>query len=241
MKKSSAGSATPTGTELKTTGDHGTAPPEWFTITDLDQLKVISNKLRARILAQFAEREQTAKQVAQRLGESPTKLYRHVDALAEHGLIVQTRQEQKRGTVQKFYRAVARRFRVDDACFAQADVPEGSQVGLVLELLNEMSSELTDLSANFQGEYVSAMSALAKLPKSKLEEAGQEIFDAIDAILQKHKASDRQKRSAEEYRISVVIQPTATASRKAKARTKALKKSTPEQKSTGTKSQSKKR
>ncbi len=183
--------------------------PEWFTIANPEQLKLLTNDLRMRILGQFAEGELTAKQVAQRLGESPTKLYRHVDALAEHGLIVPTREEQKRGTVQKFYRAVARRFRVDDTCFGQDVGPTDSRLGAIVQLLNTMGGDLAQLSHNFQDEYVAAFAALSVLPKADMEAIGQQIFDAVTKILNQHEQPKKKRKpTGAEYRVAIVIQPT---------------------------------
>src|SRR5262245_9951536 len=89
---------------------------EAYTLKNLDQIKVLADPLRIRILEAFCQ-ERTTKQVAELLGEKPTKLYHHVDALEKVGLIALSRTRQNRGTVEKYYLAVARTFRADSRAF----------------------------------------------------------------------------------------------------------------------------
>jgi len=106
----------------KNGGGAETDPAEVFTLTDLEQVKVLADPLRLRILESFCIDEQTTKQVAESLGEKPTRLYHHVEALERVGLIRLTRTRQNRGTIEKYFKAVARRFRADPGLFrAEAD------------------------------------------------------------------------------------------------------------------------
>jgi DNA-binding transcriptional ArsR family regulator len=82
---------------------------ELRTIDDLEQVRALADPLRMRILGALCE-ERTTKQVAELLHEKPTRLYHHVDALARAGLVQLTRTQPKRGTVEKYYRSVARTF-----------------------------------------------------------------------------------------------------------------------------------
>lgn len=88
-----------------------------FTLTELEQVRVLADPLRVRILEVFCEEEHTTKQVADRLGEKPTKLYHHVEALEKIGLIRQTRTRRNRGTLERYYLAIARGFQADPRVF----------------------------------------------------------------------------------------------------------------------------
>ena len=72
--------------------------------------------LASHIMEQLME-PRTAKQVAVALEENPTKLYHHFNALKEAGLIKLLEVRPNRGTWEKYYQAVARRFVVDDQLF----------------------------------------------------------------------------------------------------------------------------
>jgi DNA-binding transcriptional ArsR family regulator len=87
-----------------------------YTLTHLDQVKALADPLRLRLLAAFGQ-ERTTKQVADLMGERPTRLYHHVEALEKVGLIQQTRTRPNRGTMEKYFLAVARSFEPDEALF----------------------------------------------------------------------------------------------------------------------------
>ena len=98
-----------------------------LTLSDVHQVKVLADPLRIRILEELCTAERTTKQVAERLGEKPTKLYHHVEALERVGLIRLTRTRQNRGTMEKYYLAVARRFKADSRIFSAADAGSGPE------------------------------------------------------------------------------------------------------------------
>lgn len=87
-------------------------------IKDLYQISLLVDPLKLRLLQSLAEHPKTTSQVAREIGANVTKLYRHIDALHAAGLIVITGEKQKRGTVERTFRAVANRFEADPALFA---------------------------------------------------------------------------------------------------------------------------
>ena len=97
---------------------------ELHTITDLRQVKVLADPLRLRILELLCQDARTTKQVAQILGEKPTKLYHHVEALEKVGLIELRRTRQNRGTLEKYYLAIARGFLADSGLFSATDTTD---------------------------------------------------------------------------------------------------------------------
>ena len=58
---------------------------EPFVVGTVEQVKALTHPLRQRMLERFAERPRTTKQVADLLGEKPTRLYHHVAALERAG------------------------------------------------------------------------------------------------------------------------------------------------------------
>ena len=110
-----------------------------YTLENLDQVRILADPLRIRILEGFCE-ERTTKQVADLLGEKATKLYHHVDALERVGLIALSRTRPNRGTVEKYYLAVARTFRADSRVF-QPKAKGGSEKSVVLR---QMMSTIFD-------------------------------------------------------------------------------------------------
>jgi len=93
-------------------------------MASFEQVKVVAEPLRVSILEALCLEARTTKQVAEILGEKPTRLYHHGDLLAEAGLIRLVDTRQVRGTVEKYYQAVGRAFRADPRIFRQADASD---------------------------------------------------------------------------------------------------------------------
>jgi hypothetical protein len=124
-------------------------PPlgESYVLSDLEQIKVLADPLRVKLLESFCS-EKTTKQVAEMLGEKSTKLYHHVEALERVGLIRLTRTRQNRGTLEKYYLTVARSFRVDPSLLPTAgqQTAEGDALLTMLSnMLDTVSDELRQL------------------------------------------------------------------------------------------------
>lgn len=126
-----------------------------LTLSDLDQIRVLADPLRIRILEELCTEERTTKQVAERLGEKPTKLYHHVETLERVGLIRLARTRQNRGTTEKYFIAVARQFKADSRAFSTADAgPEATGDALqavIANLFDRTADELRGLIAQSAG------------------------------------------------------------------------------------------
>jgi len=81
------------------------APALGRTVADL---RALAHPLRLRMMELFAESPKTTKQVAELLGQPPTRLYHHVAALERAGLLILKETRQNRGAVEKWYGSVAR-------------------------------------------------------------------------------------------------------------------------------------
>lgn len=84
-----------------------------YALRNLDQMRVLANPLRLRILEAFSQKAMTTKHLAKELGGKPTSFYHHVDALLQAGLIRLVRTQQNRGTTERYYIAIAKEFMVD--------------------------------------------------------------------------------------------------------------------------------
>ena len=86
--------------------------PDIFEVTELEQLRVLADPLRMRILNSLFPQPFTVKQLADRLEMSPTKLYYHFGELERVGLITVVETRVKSGIIEKYYRCVAETIRV---------------------------------------------------------------------------------------------------------------------------------
>jgi DNA-binding transcriptional ArsR family regulator len=66
-------------------------------------LRALAHPLRLRMMELFAESPKTTKQVAELLGQPPTRLYHHVAALERAGLLLLKETRQNRGAIEKWY------------------------------------------------------------------------------------------------------------------------------------------
>jgi DNA-binding transcriptional ArsR family regulator len=121
-------------------------------LTDLEQMKVLADPLRIRILELFGE-ERTTKQVAGILGQPPTRLYHHVAALERVGLVRLARTQQRRGALEKYYLAVAKTFSADSRLFSspRARQVREAGVGVAAQILENTSADLGALFERGEG------------------------------------------------------------------------------------------
>ncbi len=70
------------------------------------ELRAFAHPLRLRLFELFVEKPRTTMQVAEILGEPPTRLYHHVNALQKSGLLRVRETRQVRGSVEKYLEAV---------------------------------------------------------------------------------------------------------------------------------------
>jgi len=116
-----------------------------YTISDLEQVRALADPFRLKLLGAFGGRPKTTKQVAQQLGEKPTKLYHHVEALKRVGLLALKETRPNRGTVEKYYQAVATRFQIGAGLFATGKAAEpmaDKTAAMLLSILDTTRAEL---------------------------------------------------------------------------------------------------
>jgi len=134
-------------------------------IRDLQQVKALAHPLRLRILESLSDAARTAMQVAELLGRKPTALYHHVRVLEKARLIRQTETRKKRGTTEKYYRALVSSVRVDPRVFERrrSRVPS-----VLIGVLNAAGDEVRSLRS--PREPVLALRLRARLSPARIKE-----------------------------------------------------------------------
>jgi hypothetical protein len=187
-----------------------------YTLKDLDQVKVLADPLRIRILESFWQ-ERTTKQVADLLGEKATKLYHHVAALERVGLIALSRTRQNRGTVEKYYLAVARTFRADSSVF-QAKGKGASEKSAALRqvmatIFDTTSAELAslidrgeDAKKAIQDEgIVSFLEVHAS--EARLKEIRSKLHEMVQSLVGEGAAENDDEPGQGRYRLTLAYYP----------------------------------
>ena len=126
--------------------------PDEMTITDLEVVRIVSDRLRLRVLEAFGRSRgpRTVKQVAAELGESPTKLYYHVNLLEGAGLLVVAESSLVSGILEKRYTPAAKSFRIERRLLDSAGghAAETDAVGTMVQSI--MESTATTSAAHSQ-------------------------------------------------------------------------------------------
>lgn len=156
-----------------------------YILNDLEQVRLLAHPLRSRILMAFCAGEFTTKQVADNLGERPTKLYHHVEMLEKAGLIRKTRTQQNRGTVEQYYEAIAKSFRVDPLLFSAGAGGErsGEDVsGVLLDIFSATGGEMARLYPDMAAVDAEDEAVLGHLAISAEQQHIDELRRRLDAV-----------------------------------------------------------
>src|ERR1043165_1128111 len=142
-------------------------------------LRALAHPLRLRMMELFAESPKTTKQVAELLGQPPTRLYHHVAALERAGLLVLTETRPNRGAVEKWYTGVSQQ--LQDAGRANRAAGRHSRRAVVATVLEQAKQEMMAIPA---GAKESAL--LARLvvvaPPGKIPAIRQRLFDTVQML-----------------------------------------------------------
>lgn len=176
-------------------------------MTKVEQLQCISVPVRLKILEALAVRPMTTKQVALQLGESVTGLYRHVDALAQAGLVILVDEVPKRGTVQKFYRSAAKRYVADDSCLPRVGTAD-PRLETILSLIDDtrrgvLSQDLNQCETPLPA---TAASTLIEVPPEEYSSLVEAITDAIQKWKNRLEAKPPSRKHPS-CRVSLFIYP----------------------------------
>jgi DNA-binding transcriptional ArsR family regulator len=82
-------------------------------IEDPQKLKMILNRLSWKILGMLSEKEMYPLEIAKKLGIHEQKVYYHIRKLAKAGAITVVREEEKKGAIAKYYKAVSPAFGIE--------------------------------------------------------------------------------------------------------------------------------
>jgi DNA-binding transcriptional ArsR family regulator len=122
-------------------------------LSELEQVRVLADPLRLRIVEALMHEPATAKQVAAAIGEKPSRIYHHVELLERAGLLQLVETRRKRGTTERYLAPVAKAFVVDRELFAPArgaaaseaaDLVQDAVVDLLLDSAEQLRRGIRD-------------------------------------------------------------------------------------------------
>lgn len=142
-------------------------------------LRALAHPLRLRMMELFAESPKTTKQVADMLGQPPTRLYHHVAALERSGLLVLKETRKNRGTVEKWYAAVARQVRGTAA--GKSAAARGARRAVAATVLEQAKQEVLAMPAGAKEAALLAR-LVVNTPRSQLAAIRKRLFGAIQSL-----------------------------------------------------------
>ena len=116
-----------------------------YLVKRLDQAKLLTDPFKLKLLERFGGNPVTTKQVADQMGDKAPRLYRHVDALFDAGLLELVEEKPKRGTVERYFRTVASRFEVDPELFTTSVEQRDKGIDMMRALIRDTESELVSI------------------------------------------------------------------------------------------------
>ena len=176
-----------------------------FRVTDFETLKIIANPLRFQIVESLLSKPLTVKQVAEKLGLAPSKLYYHVKQLEECGLIEVVETRLVSNMVEKVYRAAATEVEIDPALCSIATSEGQEQVNTMITATIDTTRE--DLVRSFEayalerdmGEETQPRRAYVTRATSRIDSARVEEFRSrLDALMEEFEAADTDGAAATE-------------------------------------------
>src|SRR3954453_15275690 len=126
------------------------------------EMRALAHPLRLRMMELFAEQPRTTKQVADLLGQPPTRLYHHVAALERAGLLVLKETRQNRGAVEKWYAGVAKQYQAIDEKQSKNKPSRAARRALAATVLDQAKQELLSVPTGSEPPLLARMVIAAK-------------------------------------------------------------------------------
>jgi DNA-binding transcriptional ArsR family regulator len=149
------------------------------------ELRALAHPLRLRMMELFAERPRTTKQVADLLGEPPTRLYHHVAALERSGLLVLRETRKNRGTVEKWYEAVTQTLGGGVAA-GRGKAAAGARRAVATTVLDQSRKEIDTAIAQPGAEPPLIARVVMSAPPAMIPEIRQRLYVFLKDLKQEY-------------------------------------------------------
>jgi DNA-binding transcriptional ArsR family regulator len=173
------------------------------------ELRALAHPLRLRLVEHFARGPRTTMQVAAEMGEPPTRLYHHVNALERAGILRLKSTRQVRGTTEKYFEVAKHKLgliRARDVTPAARASLRGLATLVFDEAREELLAAIADPGGLTRETAPIALRMLLSVPPSHQKRVRRRIMATVKAIKRELKGSD--KNSAEGWALTLGFAPT---------------------------------
>lgn len=145
-----------------------------FYIEDVDQATALLKPIRLEILRRLDE-PRTCDDLAAVFEDSAQKIYYHVKALQEAGLVERVSEKRVRGTVEGYYQARARSYWLAPSLVGKIGSPQQARDQASLRVLLQLAEDVVDDTARLGGasEAGQTVPSLSLSAQIQLAEAGR--------------------------------------------------------------------
>ncbi len=192
--------------------------PPVFTIQSLEALRVIADPLRAQIYELLVDQPQTVRQVADKLGEAPARLYYHFGLLESQQLIRTVETRQVANLLEKTYQAAAARLEVHPSLLTFDD--QVNREPLLEYIASTMDTTREDLLRSIRARLITLEQGEAARPRQVLihrelrqiseEQAAefhQRLNQLIEAFAQTGSDPDLNDSRGQTYGLTIAFYP----------------------------------
>lgn len=187
-----------------------------FHVSDLETLRAIADPLRVQIMELLESQPFTVKQVAEKLGLAPSKLYYHFGALEKLGMIEVAETRMVANMQEKTYKSAAHILDVDPALFQFSK--EGGNESINILLSSTIDATREDLMRSMQArQFQLEQGAEEKLRRviinrvvsSASEERIAEFQERLGKLIQEFEAEDKTSKPADQpYALTIAFYPS---------------------------------
>src|SRR5262245_61824472 len=178
------------------------------------QLRALAHPLRLRLVEAFAQGPRTTMQVANRLGEPPTRLYHHVNALERAGILTLVDTRQVRGTTEKYYRVARKRLGVTQGERLTSST-RASIASIANAVFDEARQELLTAVARpgplATATAPTALRMILSIPPSQVPRVRRRILEMLKKIKQESaRTKGKSRTDALQWGLTVAFSPTVS-------------------------------
>lgn len=189
-----------------------------FRITDLDTLRAVSDPLRVQIVELLQDQDLTVKQVAEKLGLAPSKLYYHFTTLEKLGLIEVAETRMVANMVEKVFTSSADALDVDPAIFRFSK--EGDNEPFTTAIASVVDATREDIIRSLQARQFQLEQGapeksrrfiinriVSRVPEARVEEFQERLAQLLQEFEQENDASARGSKH-QPYALTVAFYPS---------------------------------
>lgn len=192
--------------------------PKHFHIKDLETLRAVSDPMRIQIVELLSTHNLTVKQVAEKLGLAPSKLYYHFGALEKLGMIEVAETRMVSNMVEKVYQSNADQLDVDPSLLKFSKEGDNESFNILISSTIDATREdiirslqarqfQLDQGATEQSRRFIINRVVSQIPEERVAEFQQRLVELIQEFEDEDTRVSR-KANLHPYALTVALYPS---------------------------------